>query len=115
MVSRLHWWLGQDRDPEGPEADAVGALALLHTPRTAAACPWVQPHCPGRRKGLRISPQGCGTLDTAAAAFGFPPGAVPATGFLKQSGINIDSKGFIVVNKVSPGAAPVEGRAGGAG
>ncbi|KAF4795108.1 Apoptosis-inducing factor 3 [Turdus rufiventris] len=26
-------------------------------------------------------------------------GAVPATGFLKQSGINIDSKGFIVVNK----------------
>lgn len=30
-----------------------------------------------------------------------PTGAVPATGFLKQSGINIDSKGFIVVNKVS--------------
>ncbi|KAI6076121.1 Apoptosis-inducing factor 3 isoform X2 [Aix galericulata] len=27
-------------------------------------------------------------------------GAVPATGFLKQSGINIDSKGFIVVNKM---------------
>lgn len=44
-----------------------------------------------------------------------PPGAVPATGFLKQSGINIDSKGFIVVNKVSPGAAPVGGRGGGAG
>nr|XP_025038533.1 apoptosis-inducing factor 3 [Pelodiscus sinensis] len=27
-------------------------------------------------------------------------GASPATGFLKQSGINIDSKGFIVVNKM---------------
>ncbi|OPJ66304.1 apoptosis-inducing factor 3 isoform C [Patagioenas fasciata monilis] len=27
-------------------------------------------------------------------------GAVPATGFLKQSGINIDSKGFIMVNKM---------------
>uniref|UniRef100_A0A8B9NTC0 Apoptosis-inducing factor 3 n=1 Tax=Apteryx owenii TaxID=8824 RepID=A0A8B9NTC0_APTOW len=27
-------------------------------------------------------------------------GAVPATGFLKQSGINIDSKGFIIVNKM---------------
>lgn len=37
----------------------------------------------------------------------FPLGAVPATGFLKQSGINIDSKGFIVVNKVSRGKAPV--------
>nr|XP_028566351.1 apoptosis-inducing factor 3 isoform X3 [Podarcis muralis] len=27
-------------------------------------------------------------------------GATPATGFLKQSGINVDSKGFIVVNKM---------------
>ncbi|XP_060105762.1 apoptosis-inducing factor 3 isoform X5 [Heteronotia binoei] len=27
-------------------------------------------------------------------------GATPATGFLKQSGINMDSKGFIVVNKM---------------
>lgn len=27
-------------------------------------------------------------------------GSVPATGFLKQSGINMDSKGFITVNKV---------------
>ncbi|XP_075289954.1 apoptosis-inducing factor 3 isoform X1 [Opisthocomus hoazin] len=27
-------------------------------------------------------------------------GAVPATGFLKQSGISIDSKGFVVVNKM---------------
>lgn len=29
-----------------------------------------------------------------------PTGSVPATGFLKQSGINMDSKGFITVNKV---------------
>lgn len=27
-------------------------------------------------------------------------GSVPATGFLKQSGIHMDSKGFITVNKV---------------
>lgn len=29
-----------------------------------------------------------------------PAGSVPATGFLKQSGIHMDSKGFITVNKV---------------
>ena len=38
-----------------------------------------------------------------------PAGAVPATGFLKQSGISIDSKGFVVVNKVSPGGSPCQG------
>lgn len=27
-------------------------------------------------------------------------GSVPATGFLKQSGVHVDSKGFIPVNKV---------------
>lgn len=30
-----------------------------------------------------------------------PAGSVPATGFLKQSGIHMDSRGFITVNKVS--------------
>ena len=30
------------------------------------------------------------------------PGAVPATGFLRQSGISLDSRGFIPVNKVGP-------------
>ena len=30
------------------------------------------------------------------------PGAVPATGFLRQSGISLDSRGFIPVNKVRP-------------
>lgn len=29
-----------------------------------------------------------------------PAGSIPATGFLKQSGIHMDSKGFITVNKV---------------
>lgn len=29
-----------------------------------------------------------------------PAGSVPATGFLKQSGVHMDSKGFITVNKV---------------
>lgn len=46
---------------------------------------------------------------TLPAALAFPAGAVPATGFLKQSGINIDSKGFIVVNKVSLGGSPWQG------
>lgn len=32
-------------------------------------------------------------------------GSVPATGFLKQSGIHTDSKGFITVNKVGWKAA----------
>lgn len=31
------------------------------------------------------------------------PGAVPATGFLRQSGIGLDSRGFIPVNKVGLG------------
>lgn len=30
-------------------------------------------------------------------------GAVPATGFLRQSSVNLDSRGFIPVNKVGPG------------
>lgn len=34
-------------------------------------------------------------IDMSASA-----GSVPATGFLKQSGIHLDSKGFITVNKV---------------
>ncbi|XP_061458537.1 apoptosis-inducing factor 3 isoform X3 [Rhineura floridana] len=33
-------------------------------------------------------------------------GAMPATGFLKQSGINVDSKGFIVVNKMMQASVP---------
>lgn len=32
-------------------------------------------------------------------------GAVPATGFLRQSGIDLDSRGFIPVNKVGLGGA----------
>lgn len=54
------------------------------------------------------SPQGCG--DTPhQQPLPSPAGAVPATGFLKQSSINIDSKGFIVVNKVSVGDSPAGG------
>lgn len=42
-----------------------------------------------------------GVRPTYTTSFDFLAGASPATGFLKQSGINIDSKGFIVVNKVN--------------
>lgn len=31
-----------------------------------------------------------------------PAGSGPATGFLKQSGVHVDSKGFVPVNKVEP-------------
>lgn len=42
-----------------------------------------------------------------------PLGAVPATGFLRQSGIALDSRGFIPVNKV--GLDEVGGTLGGRG
>lgn len=77
----LHLWLGRTGILRGQRVmqwGSVGYLALLHTPRAAAACPWGQPHCPGRRKGLRISSQGHGTLDTTAAIFGFPPRCSPS-------------------------------------
>ena len=39
-------------------------------------------------------------------------GAVPATGFLRQSSINLDSRGFIPVNKVGLGGGGGGGRQG---
>lgn len=39
-----------------------------------------------------------------------PVGSVPATGFLKQSGIHMDSKGFITVNKVFHKSFSLSGR-----
>lgn len=62
----------------------------------------------GGTAGLGASPpRGCGDARLPChQPLPSPTGAVPATGFLKQSGINIDSKGFIVVNKVSAGNSP---------
>lgn len=37
-----------------------------------------------------------------------PTGSVPATGFLKQSGIHMDSRGFITVNKVAENVHEVD-------
>lgn len=71
-------------------------------PRAAAAFAVGQTGCPGC--GGTCWPQGCEPARLLyQQLLPSPAGAVPATGFLKQSGINIDSKGFIVVNKVSMG------------
>lgn len=99
------------RDPGGEESDGVGGLGA---PGAAASFAMGQTGCPGC--GGTCWPQGCGDARLPREQpVSSPAGAVPATGFLKQSGINIDSKGFIVVNKVSVGAAPASRRAGGAG
>lgn len=37
-----------------------------------------------------------------------PAGSVPVTGFLKQSGIHMDSRSFITVNKVAENVCEVE-------
>lgn len=92
---------------------SVGCLALLPVPEQPAAVPLGRMGCLGEggSAGLRVSPsQGCRDARLPhQLPLPSPTGAVPATGFLKQSGINIDSKGFIVVNKVSLGGGPCQG------
>ena len=53
--------------------------------------------------GQRAPPTDNGTLL-------FGAGATPATSFLKQSGVHLDSKGYIVVNKVGPAKHTSEGK-----
>lgn len=85
--------------------------ALLPAPRSAF--PLGHMGCPGTGGNCWSwgqPPRGCGDARLLChEPLPSPTGAVPATGFLKQSGINIDSKGFIVVNKVSVGSSPHRG------
>lgn len=105
------------RDSGGAEGDvvggSVGCLALLPAPGAARCRSLGADGLSGQggSAGLRVSPsQGCrDSWLPHQQPLPSSTGAVPATGFLKQSGINIDSKGFIVVNKVSLGGSPCQG------
>lgn len=110
------WGSAAPANPCGGQAAAVPWRAA-GTLGTGGAGGSVAPCCswsrllpgPGHIHQPSRQPQG-----SCAQPLPSPAGAVPATSFLKQSGINIDSKGFIVVNKVSweqllPGAGGAEG------